>query len=57
MVLSGNSWECTIESLYLKGRAIECLHENLQQHDITSQALSACTMLMLGHAAVRLVTV
>ncbi|KAK7894255.1 hypothetical protein LTR67_006013 [Exophiala xenobiotica] len=42
-----------IESLYLKGSAIERLHENLRKSDVTSQALSACTMLMLGHAACR----
>ncbi|KAK5189564.1 hypothetical protein LTR99_001817 [Exophiala xenobiotica] len=53
MVLSWNSWECSIESLYLKGSAIERLHENLRKSDVTSQALSACTMLMLGHAACR----
>jgi hypothetical protein len=57
MVLSWNSWECSIESLCLKGSAIECLHENLRKTDITSQALSACAMLMLGHAAVRVFSV
>ncbi|KIW16716.1 hypothetical protein PV08_03905 [Exophiala spinifera] len=53
MVLSSNAWRCSNESLHLKGRAIECLHQALPQDNTTLRALSICAILMLCHAASR----
>ncbi|KIW38615.1 hypothetical protein, variant [Exophiala oligosperma] len=53
MVLSSNSWTSSNESLHLKGRAIECLHEALPRDNTTVRSLSICAILMLCHAASR----
>lgn len=52
MVLSSNAWRSSNESLHLKGRAIECLHEALPRNSTTVRALSICAILMLCDAAV-----